>query len=55
MEAMTTTTAVEVEDQEECEVTDLEEPEEGSMRGNSIGDVVLFGGIELDVVEVFVL
>ncbi|KAK0574666.1 hypothetical protein LWI29_027018 [Acer saccharum] len=26
-----------------------------SLRGNSIGEVVLFGGIELDVVEVFVL
>ncbi|KAK1584308.1 hypothetical protein Q3G72_031802 [Acer saccharum] len=45
----------EVEDPEEGEVTDLEEPEEDPFRGNSIGEVVSFGGIELDVVEVFVL
>ena len=45
----------EVEDQEEGEVTDLEKPEEDPFRGNSIGEVVSFGGIELDVVEMFVL
>ncbi|TXG72542.1 hypothetical protein EZV62_001121 [Acer yangbiense] len=45
----------EVKDPKEGEVTDLEEPEEDPFRGNSIGEVVSFGGIELDVVEVFVL
>ncbi|TXG51060.1 hypothetical protein EZV62_023584 [Acer yangbiense] len=45
----------EVEDPKEGEVTDLEEPEEDPFRGNSIGEVVSFGGIELDAVEVFVL
>ncbi|TXG46642.1 hypothetical protein EZV62_027864 [Acer yangbiense] len=45
----------EVEDPKEGEVTDLEEPEEDQFRGNSIGEVVSFGGIELDAVEVFVL